>query len=93
MRRRPALEWETLLAGAGVPAARILTVAQATELEQLHERGFFTDLPFPADPDRTLRVSGNGVLIDGSPLRPPGPPPLLGQHNAEFRSVEEVPAP
>ncbi|MFI7546792.1 CaiB/BaiF CoA transferase family protein [Actinoplanes sp. NPDC049599] len=100
LRRRPAVEWERLLADAGVPAARILTVAQSVELDQLRERGFFTDLEFPAHPGRTLRVSGNGVLVNGVPLRPPSPPPLLGEHNAEFRpagrddpAAEEVPAP
>ncbi|GIE94218.1 CaiB/BaiF CoA transferase family protein [Paractinoplanes rishiriensis] len=91
---RPAADWEHLFATAGVPAARILTVPQAVELDQVNERGFFTDLAFPARPDRTLRVSGNGVLVDGAPLRPHAPPPLLGEHNAEFRSTsEEVPAP
>jgi crotonobetainyl-CoA:carnitine CoA-transferase CaiB-like acyl-CoA transferase len=83
LRRRTALEWEQLLSGAGVPAARILTVPQAVQLEQLRVRGFFTDLPFPAHPERTLRVSGNGVLVNGSPLRPTAPPPLLGEHNGE----------
>jgi crotonobetainyl-CoA:carnitine CoA-transferase CaiB-like acyl-CoA transferase len=87
LRRRPALEWENLLGAAGVPAARILTVAQAAGLDQLRERGFFTDLEFPGQPDRTLRVSGNGVLVDGVPLRPPGPPPQLGEHNHEFKEV------
>jgi crotonobetainyl-CoA:carnitine CoA-transferase CaiB-like acyl-CoA transferase len=84
LRRRPALEWERLLSGAGVPAARILTVAQTVELDQLRERGFFTDLPFPGDPGRRLRVSGNGVHLNGSPLRPTAPPPLLGEHNVEL---------
>jgi crotonobetainyl-CoA:carnitine CoA-transferase CaiB-like acyl-CoA transferase len=78
---RTALEWEQVLSAAGVPAARILTVPQAVQLEQLHVRGFFTDLPFPGHPERTLRVSGNGVLVDGTPLRPTAPPPLLGEHN------------
>ena len=53
-----------------------------TALPQLEHRGFFTDLPFPGDPGRLLRVSGNGVLVDGEPLRPAAPPPRLGQHNA-----------
>jgi crotonobetainyl-CoA:carnitine CoA-transferase CaiB-like acyl-CoA transferase len=94
LRCRPALEWEQSLSRAGVPAARILTVAQAVELEQLRVRGFFTDLAFPGDPTRTLRVSGNGVHIDGAPLRPESPPPLLGEHNAELRTAtDEVTAP
>ena len=81
--RRPAQEWEQLLASAGVPAARIVSVPQAVELEQLRHRGFFTDLPFPDGTDRVLRVSGSGVLHNGEALRPTGPPPLLGQHSHE----------
>jgi crotonobetainyl-CoA:carnitine CoA-transferase CaiB-like acyl-CoA transferase len=83
LRRRPAAEWERLLTAAGVPAARVVTVPQAVELEQLEHRGFFTDLPFPDGSSRTLRVTGSGVLHDGDPLRPTAPPPRLGQHNAE----------
>jgi crotonobetainyl-CoA:carnitine CoA-transferase CaiB-like acyl-CoA transferase len=102
---RTALEWERVLSGAGVPAARILTVAQAVELEQLAHRGFFTDLPAPTSspdlPTGRLRVSGSGVLINGEQPRPATPPPALGEHNAQLRQVahqwpaapsEEVPA-
>jgi crotonobetainyl-CoA:carnitine CoA-transferase CaiB-like acyl-CoA transferase len=85
LQARKALDWERLLTEAGVPAARILTVPQATGLAQLAHRGFFTDLPHPDGSGRVLRVSGNGVLVDGEPLRPSGPPPLLGQHNVAFR--------
>jgi crotonobetainyl-CoA:carnitine CoA-transferase CaiB-like acyl-CoA transferase len=81
--QRTAAEWEQVLGAAGVPAARIVSVPQAVELEQLRHRGFFTDLPFPDGSDRTLRVSGSGVLHNGRPLRPSLPPPLLGQHSAE----------
>lgn len=83
LRTRTAAEWEQLLPAVGVPAARILSVPQAVESEQLVHRGFFTELPFPGDSARVVRASGNGVLIDGEPLRPSGPPPLLGEHNAE----------
>jgi crotonobetainyl-CoA:carnitine CoA-transferase CaiB-like acyl-CoA transferase len=88
LRNRPALEWERLLSGAGVPAARILSVPQTVELEQLRERGFFTDLPFPGDPARRLTVSGSGVHVNGAPLRPTSPPPLLGEHNIEFEILD-----
>jgi crotonobetainyl-CoA:carnitine CoA-transferase CaiB-like acyl-CoA transferase len=86
LRKRPAIEWETVLSGAGVPAARILSVPEAVQLDQLDHRGFFTDLPFPDGSDRALRVCGNGVLVDGKPLRPTTPPPLLGQHNDRTRT-------
>jgi crotonobetainyl-CoA:carnitine CoA-transferase CaiB-like acyl-CoA transferase len=85
---RTALEWEQALVAAGVPAARILTVAETVELDQLHHREFFIDLPFPGEPaDRTLRVSGNGVLVDGRRLRPAEPPPVLGEHNGQIADV------
>lgn len=83
LRARTAREWEQLLTAAGVPAARILTVPQAVQLEQLVHRGLFTDLPYPDGSDRVLRVTGSGVLFDGEPLRPQSPPPMLGQHNGE----------
>jgi crotonobetainyl-CoA:carnitine CoA-transferase CaiB-like acyl-CoA transferase len=80
---RPALEWERILPAAGVPAARILTVPQAMELDQLAYRDFFTDLPYPDGSGRRIRVTGNGVHVDGEALHPGGPPPLLGEHNEE----------
>jgi crotonobetainyl-CoA:carnitine CoA-transferase CaiB-like acyl-CoA transferase len=83
LRKRPAVEWERLLPAIGVPAARVLSVPQAVESEQLAHRGFFTEVPFPGDAGRTVRASGNGVLIDGAPLRPAAGPPVLGEHNAE----------
>jgi len=36
---------------------------------------------------RRLRVSGNGVLIDGQRLRPPAPPPRLGEHNGQITAL------
>ncbi|EXG82291.1 CaiB/BaiF CoA transferase family protein [Cryptosporangium arvum] len=84
LRVRTAREWEEILSAAGVPAARILTVPQAVELDQLDHRCFFTEVPFPGADGRTARVSGSGVLFDGEPLRPPGPAPVLGSDTARI---------
>jgi crotonobetainyl-CoA:carnitine CoA-transferase CaiB-like acyl-CoA transferase len=90
LRSRPAAEWEQLLGSAGVPAARILTVAQMVELDQLTHRQFFADVPFPGEPPDTshrVRLSGSGVLIDGQPLKPSEPAPLLGEHDPELEQI------
>ena len=80
LKRRSAQEWEHILSAAGVPAARILTVAQAVAADQVAHRGFIAEVP---GADR-LRVTGSGVLFDGEPLTPPAAPPALGEHNAEL---------
>jgi crotonobetainyl-CoA:carnitine CoA-transferase CaiB-like acyl-CoA transferase len=82
--RRDALDWEKELSAAGVPAARILTVAQAVQSDQLAHRRFFHDVPFPGDPKRVVRTSSNGVHVDRRPLHPQGPPPVLGEHNDQL---------
>jgi len=77
----PAAWWEELLSSHGVPAARVLTVAQAVELPQLSEREFFASVPLPFEDGRRVRVMTSGVRIDGRTLSPPRRPPLLGEHN------------
>ena len=74
---RPAAEWEELLSAAGVPAGRVLTVADALALDQLVARGFVHDIDLP---DRRLQVLGGSVHVDDAPVAPPGRPPLLGEH-------------
>ncbi|MFG3131402.1 CaiB/BaiF CoA transferase family protein [Streptomyces tendae] len=81
--RRPAADWERELNAAGVPAARVLTVPQALEQQQLAHRHFISEMRHPGRAEQRLRVVGNGVLVDGEAFGPPSPPPLLGQHNAE----------
>lgn len=77
---RTAVEWERLLAPAGVPAARVLTVPDALRQEQVEARDFVHDLPFPEHPERTLRVLGSPVRVQGTAATPACPPPLLGEH-------------
>lgn len=78
---RDSVEWEEELNALGVPAARILTVPEALELEQVRRRGFVAELDFPDGRDRSVRVIGNGVQLDGESLPPRSRPPLLGEHN------------
>ncbi|GAB6899146.1 CaiB/BaiF CoA transferase family protein [Kineosporia succinea] len=85
--RRDAASWEKELSGAGVPAARILTVAAAVQSPQLAHREFFHDVPFPpgaVPAGRSVRTSSNGVHLDGRALHPTSAPPALGEHNAEL---------
>jgi crotonobetainyl-CoA:carnitine CoA-transferase CaiB-like acyl-CoA transferase len=77
---RGAAAWEEILSAAGVPAARVLSVPDALALDQLAERDFVHELPFPGDRDRPLRVLGGPLRVDGAPPVPPARPPLLGEH-------------
>ncbi|MFF1419412.1 CaiB/BaiF CoA transferase family protein [Streptomyces sp. NPDC058280] len=80
---RTAKEWEDVLSDAGVPAARVLSVPDALELEQLAARDFIRRLPFPGGRERALAVLGSPVRVDGEAVGPASPPPLLGQHTDE----------
>ncbi|MFC7327066.1 CaiB/BaiF CoA transferase family protein [Marinactinospora rubrisoli] len=81
---RPALEWERLLSDAGVPAARVLDVPEVVGLDHIAERGLVHELDFPGRDDRSVRVLGSGVHVDGHACAPAGSPPLLGEHTDEL---------
>lgn len=73
-------EWVSRLAGTGVPAAAVLTVPEALDLPQVHERGLLSEVRVE---DRTLRVLGSSVHIDGAAVGPSAGPPLLGEHTRD----------
>ena len=70
------------LAGAGVPAAPVVSPSLVTENPQLRERGFFETLEhpsigaalYPCPPFASLACQGRWLLR---------PPPRLGEHNGE----------
>ncbi|MFI2349515.1 CaiB/BaiF CoA transferase family protein [Streptomyces sp. NPDC019443] len=83
---RTAEEWEWLLAEAGVPAARVLTVPDALRQEQIAFRGFVHSPPFPGGHERSLRVLGSPATVGGVALGPRSGPPLLGEHTNQLLS-------
>lgn len=85
LKERTAEEWEEMLAAQGVPAGRILSIPEMTQLPQLRFRRFFADFQVPGH-HRAFRVSSNGVRVDNTPLHPTSGPPRLGEHTKEVLS-------
>jgi len=100
LRERSAVEWDDLLATTGVPVAPVLTVQQALSLDQLADRELLHNLPMPPGPtpdgrERSLRVLGSSVHIDGRAVGPSVRPPMLGEHTDEVLlaigyTIEEI---
>ncbi len=77
----PATEWETLLAGAGVPAGRVLTVPDALVQAQVQARGLVQEVEVRGSPEpRSAQILASGVHVNGEPPRPSAAPPRLGEH-------------
>jgi crotonobetainyl-CoA:carnitine CoA-transferase CaiB-like acyl-CoA transferase len=93
LRERSAAEWDSLLETTGVPVAPVLTVPQALALDQVAQRGLLHSVPMPISVglapasssgttggERSLRVLGSSVHVDGQAVGPVGRPPELGEH-------------
>ncbi|MEV8371636.1 CaiB/BaiF CoA-transferase family protein [Kribbella sp. NPDC056861] len=85
LRTRSAAEWDELLAGSGVPVAPVLTVEQALSLDQIAERQLLHQVELPGG-ERSLRVLGSSVQVDGAAVGPGRRPPGLGEHTDEILS-------
>ncbi len=75
---RPATEWEVLLNPLGVPAARVLSIPEVVELDQLEHRQLVAEVGTVPGTDRPLRVVTAGFHVDGRAARPSTAPPVLG---------------
>jgi crotonobetainyl-CoA:carnitine CoA-transferase CaiB-like acyl-CoA transferase len=83
LRERSAIEWDSLLAATGVPVAPVLTVEEALSLKQLEERQLLHEVALP-DGERSLRVLGSSVHVDGESVGPATRPPGLSEHTDEI---------
>lgn len=78
---RPADDWIAALQAAGVPAAPILTYAEALVSDQARARDMVLEMEHPVE--GTIRQLGFPVKMHGTPQQLRRPPPLLGQHTEE----------
>jgi crotonobetainyl-CoA:carnitine CoA-transferase CaiB-like acyl-CoA transferase len=80
----PAAGWEAALAAAGVPAGRVLSVADALVHPQVEARGLVQQVEIrggDAGP-RAAQILGHGIHVDDGTPPPPVAPPLLGEHTS-----------
>jgi crotonobetainyl-CoA:carnitine CoA-transferase CaiB-like acyl-CoA transferase len=78
----PAAGWESALADAGVPAGRVLSVADALTHAQVQARDLVREVEVRGGDDgpRSSHILGHGIHVDGTAPAPSAPPPLLGEH-------------
>ncbi len=81
---RSAAEWAMACNRLGIPAGEVLTVPEALAQPQVAERGFLKSFDSVPGLDRPIQVSRAGFRLASGDPAPDGPPPLLGQHNAEI---------
>ena len=71
-----------VLAGAGIPAAAVVSPSMVTENPQLRDRGFYERLDHPRTGEGLYPTPPFAPLDDGNRWLH-RPPPTLGQHNSE----------
>jgi crotonobetainyl-CoA:carnitine CoA-transferase CaiB-like acyl-CoA transferase len=84
LQRKPAAAWEKSLNRIGIPAGRVLTVAEALDSPQVRHRELlqtFSDVPGVG---RTVTVAGRGFKVSGADQSVAAPPPRLGEHTTEL---------
>ena len=79
---RAALEWESLMAEAGVPLTMCRTLQEWMETEHARESGAVVEIDDPTY--GPMRQVGIQVRLSDTPGGPPSPAPALGQHNNPF---------
>ena len=70
--------WIDLLDQAGIPAGRVLTLAEAFDDPQARHHEMLVEFEHPAAGH--VRTTGSPIRLENAPARAEGLPPTLGQH-------------
>jgi CoA:oxalate CoA-transferase len=81
---RSATEWEWELNAVGVPAGRVLSVAEALSLEQVRGRELVEELEDFDVLGKPLHLITSGYRLSDGERRLRCPPPKLGEHTDEI---------
>ena len=81
--KRTAVEWESLLAQAKVPASAVLTFPQALEQEQLKHRAFLLDDLTPHGFEEPVTFFNAAYSANVDTPRAQLPPPGVGEHSRD----------
>jgi crotonobetainyl-CoA:carnitine CoA-transferase CaiB-like acyl-CoA transferase len=81
LRDRSAVEVETLLAAAEVPAARVRSLAEITSHPHFAERALFAEARMPGR-EEPITLLRSGFQLEGETLEP-GAIPTLGEHTEQ----------
>lgn len=79
-----AAEWDAVLNRAGVPAGRVLTVAQALQHPQIEHRELLRSFDNVPGIERPIRLTRAGFKLKGDDPEVASPPPTLGMHTDEL---------
>jgi crotonobetainyl-CoA:carnitine CoA-transferase CaiB-like acyl-CoA transferase len=82
---RPAIEWECLLAAAGVPCGAVRSVPELLEETQVSARDLFRCLELPHQ-GRDAQLSTAGFKLNGRRVAPEQAPPMLAADNESVLS-------
>jgi crotonobetainyl-CoA:carnitine CoA-transferase CaiB-like acyl-CoA transferase len=76
--QRDSAEIEAAMGRAGVPSAKIASVAEMVENPQLRHRGFIVEIPQGGGV--SLPMQGPVTRLSETPVAPRGPTPRAGEH-------------
>jgi crotonobetainyl-CoA:carnitine CoA-transferase CaiB-like acyl-CoA transferase len=83
LRASSADEWEMVLNRIGVPAGRVLTVAEALQNQQIKHRSLLQTFDAVPGIDRSITLTRAGFKLLGADPAVASPPPRLGEHTEE----------